>query len=165
MELQDKIDFSDDSPEDDLDENSENRSYNGFQGPLTETEDISLEPSVNSRCPTMKPGYLLLLMFFVMIWLLNVYKSAWTQWHVNCAKFSYSCFCYQTFSVATERYFRFNINIITDIGVARFQNTRLYSLILINPFVIECNCSNHIITKEVKRTLHWKIKLLPNEQL
>lgn len=67
MELQDKIDFSDDSPEDDLDENSENRSYNGFQGPLTETEDISLEPSVNSRCPTIKPGYLLLLMFFVMI--------------------------------------------------------------------------------------------------
>lgn len=67
MELQEKIDFSDDSPEDELDENSENRSYNGFQGPLTETEENSLDPSMNSRCPTMKPGYLLLLVFFVKI--------------------------------------------------------------------------------------------------
>lgn len=60
MEIQKRADTDDENTEEDIEtENSEKRLYNGFQGPLTETEENNLQPDSSSGISARKPDILL----------------------------------------------------------------------------------------------------------
>lgn len=72
MEIQKRADTDEEIIEDDIEtENSEKRLYNGFQGPLTETEENSLQPDTSSGNSASLPNLSLLsTKFFLVIFLL-----------------------------------------------------------------------------------------------
>lgn len=90
MEIQERADSDDENMEEDVEtENTEKRLYNGFQGPLTETEESSLQPNISSgssgsTSDTVLRSGALLLVLFLLIWRCS--DGARTQCNVICAK-------------------------------------------------------------------------------
>lgn len=78
MEIQDRVDSEDENMEEDVEtENTEKRLYNGYQGPLTETEESSLQPNISSgsagsTSDTVLCSGSLLLVLFLLIWRCSV---------------------------------------------------------------------------------------------
>ncbi|XP_068917269.1 lachesin-like isoform X6 [Tenebrio molitor] len=73
MEIQERADSDDENMEEDVEtENTEKRLYNGFQGPLTETEESSLQPNISSGSSgstsdtVLRSGALLLVLFLLI---------------------------------------------------------------------------------------------------
>ena len=72
MEIQNRADSDDENMDEDVEtENTEKRLYNGFQGPLTETEESSLQPNVSSGSSgstdtMLRSGGLLLVLFLLI---------------------------------------------------------------------------------------------------
>ncbi|XP_015836845.1 protein amalgam isoform X1 [Tribolium castaneum] len=73
MEIQERVDSEDENMEEDAEtENTEKRLYNGYQGPLTETEESSLQPNISSGSSgstsdtVLRSGSLLLVLFLLI---------------------------------------------------------------------------------------------------
>lgn len=90
MEIQDRVDSEEkpESTEEDQEEESNNRIYNGFQGPLTETAEQDARPDAAASSST-KMALSAFLVFLLLLWRCGV-RCADTMPVMMCQ--IYSCF-------------------------------------------------------------------------
>lgn len=67
MEIQERSDSEENPDEGLVPDSTEKRLYNGFQGPLTETEESSLQPSIGSGNFVTSANMFLLAGWFVLV--------------------------------------------------------------------------------------------------